>query len=154
MQRLRLALPPVSVPRTRYVHTVAFYETDGMGIVHHSNHVRFLELARVAFLSEHDQPYTAYMEQGFHVPVIRVEVAYYRPCRFADAVEITCWLRGARNASLAFGYRLEVQGQLAGCGISEHAIVDREGRPVRIPPSMAGRIDRWLGRNEGPPTDP
>lgn len=145
MQRLKLA-PPPAVPKSVYVHTVAFYETDGMGIVHHSNHVRFLELARVAFLAEHDRPYAEYVADGFHVPVIRVEVAYYRPCRFADAVEITCWLRSARNASLSFAYRLEVQGQLAACGISEHAIVNREGNPVRIPSSMATRIDTWLGR--------
>jgi len=145
MQRLKLSVPP-ALPTSTYVHTVAFYETDGMGIVHHSNHVRFLELARVAFLAEHDRPYEQYVTDGFHVPVVRVEVAYYRPCRFADAVHITCWLKGARNASLSFGYRLEVEGQLAGCAISEHAIVDREGRPVRIPASMAAKIDTWLGR--------
>ncbi len=145
MQRLKLT-PPPGVPRSTYHHRVAFYETDAMGIVHHSNHVRFLELARVSFLAEHDQPYEAYVAEGFHVPVVRVEVAYYRPCRFAELVQIVCWLHAARSASLSFGYRLEVEGQLAACGISEHAIVDREGRPVRIPSSMATRIDTWLGR--------
>jgi acyl-CoA thioester hydrolase len=153
MQRLKLS-PAPGIPRSVYVHTVAFYETDGMGIVHHSNHVRFLELARVAFLGEHDQPYTAYVAQGFHVPVIRVDVSYYRPCRFADQVAITCWLNGARNASLRFAYRLEVEGQLAGCAITEHAIVDREGRPVRIPPSMANKIETWLGLPPGSRSEP
>ncbi len=145
MQRQRLS-PPQNAPRTEYVHTVAFYETDGMGIVHHSNHVRFLELARVAFLAEHDRPYTEYMEDGFHVPVIRVDLSYFRPCRFNDKVVITCWLDGARNASLRFAYRLEIEGQLAASGTSEHAITDRNGKPVRIPKELADRASRWLGR--------
>lgn len=145
MQRLRLS-PPENAPRTQYVHTVAFYETDAMGIVHHSNHVRFLELARVAFMAEHDRPYTAYIEDGIHVPVLRIDVSYFRPCRFNEKVAITCWLDSARNASMRFGYRLTVEGELVGSGISEHAFIDRDGRPIRIPKDTAERIERWLGR--------
>ena len=32
-------------------YRVPFYDTDAMGIVHHANYVRYLELARVAFSS-------------------------------------------------------------------------------------------------------
>ena len=35
-----------------YVHRVHYYETDKMGCVHHSNHIRWMEEARVAFLEE------------------------------------------------------------------------------------------------------
>ena len=38
-----------------------FYETDAMGVVHHSNFVRYLELARVAWLDAHDRPYVEYV---------------------------------------------------------------------------------------------
>jgi acyl-CoA thioester hydrolase len=144
MRKLKLS-PPAGAATSVYRHTVAFYETDGMGIVHHSNHVRFLELARVAFLGEHDRPYTEYVAEGFHVPVIRVEVSYHQPCRFADPVDITCWLHWARNASLGFAYRLEVRGALVACALSEHAIVDGAGHPRRIPASMRERIELWLG---------
>lgn len=143
MRKLKLS-PPPGAPTSTYRHVVAFYETDGMGIVHHSNHVRFLELSRVAFLGEHDRPYTEYMAEGFHTPVIRVEVSYYNPCRFADPVDITCWLEWARHASMGFSYRLEVKGALVACAQSEHAVVDASGRPARIPASMRERIDRWL----------
>jgi acyl-CoA thioester hydrolase len=145
MRKLKLS-PPPGVATTVFRHSVAFYETDGMGIVHHSNHVRYLELARVAFLSEHDRPYLEYVQEGFHVPVIRVEVSYYHPCRFADEVALTCWLAWARNASLGFAYRLEVRGALVACAQSEHAIVDQEGRPRRLPDSMRTRIARWLNQ--------
>lgn len=130
---------------TRVRHTVNFYETDAMGIVHHSNYVRFLEHARVQFLAEHDRPYTEYVDAGFHVPVTRAAVSYKRPTRFADEIEISCWLSWAREASLGFAYLLTVKGQLVASGETDHAIVNLENRPVRIPTFMRGHIDRWLG---------
>ena len=33
-----------------YDHKVQYYETDGMGIVHHSNYIRWFEEARVVLL--------------------------------------------------------------------------------------------------------
>ena len=35
---------------TPYRHVVQYYETDRMGIVHHSNYIRWMEEARVDFL--------------------------------------------------------------------------------------------------------
>ena len=35
-----------------YIHTVQYYETDKMGITHHSNYIRWMEEARVDFLSQ------------------------------------------------------------------------------------------------------
>ena len=37
---------------TTIMHRVPFFETDAMGIVHHANYVRYLELARVAWMDE------------------------------------------------------------------------------------------------------
>ena len=35
-----------------YHHTVQYYETDRMGITHHSNYIRWMEEARVDFLRQ------------------------------------------------------------------------------------------------------
>ena len=37
---------------TNYKHTIQYYETDKMGITHHSNYIRFMEEARIHFLKE------------------------------------------------------------------------------------------------------
>ncbi|MDB4977486.1 MAG: hypothetical protein JWN48_5827 [Myxococcaceae bacterium] len=137
--------PPHGALLTCVRHSVNFYETDAMGIVHHSNYVRFLEHARVAYLEQHDRPYLQYVADGFHMPVTRVAVHYKRPTRFADIIEITGWLAWARQASFGFGYRLTVAGQLVASGETDHAITDLEGRPRRIPPDVRVRMERWLG---------
>jgi acyl-CoA thioester hydrolase len=140
----KLAPPPLAA-LTRIAHVVAFYETDAMGVVHHSNYFRFLEHARVQFLADHDRPYVEYVKEGFHVPVTRASVSYKRPCRFADTVEVSCWLAWARQASFGFAYRLELKGQLVALAETDHAIIDLEGRPTRIPEAMRARMAHWFG---------
>lgn len=140
--------PPPKAVTTRVTHEVAFYETDAMGVVHHSNYVRYLEHARVAFLAEHDRPYTEYIALGFHVPVIGVSVEYRRPCRFAEKIDILCWLSRMRHASFTFGYRLECQGELVAWGETSHAIIDQSGKPTRIPPEMHARMSQWAAWGE------
>lgn len=41
-----------------YIHKVNYYETDKMGITHHSNYIRFMEEARMHFLTEIGYPMT------------------------------------------------------------------------------------------------
>lgn len=148
MRARPIVSPPAGVAITRVEHTVAFYETDAMGIVHHSNYVRFLEHARVRFLAEHDRPYTEYVAEGFHVPVTRVSVSYKRPCRFADVIAISCWTAWARNASLGFAYELRVSNEQVAVAESDHAVVDLTGRPCRLPQHLQERLSAWLGRTE------
>src|SRR2546423_14696124 len=104
-----------------------------MGVVHHANSVRSLELARVRFLKDHDEPYQRYVEQGYHVVVTRVDIRLRKPTRFDELLTITCWLERVRNASLAFGYRIECEGELTATALTEHGVVDLRGKVVRMP---------------------
>lgn len=119
----------VSVQR----HRVAFYETDAMGIVHHANYVRFLELARVTWMDEHDRPYRAYVEEGLHFATTRVELDYLRSAVFDDVIEIATWMEWVRGASLKMGYEVRREAVILAVGFTEHAMVDLEGHPRRIP---------------------
>ncbi|HXV37400.1 MAG TPA: thioesterase family protein [Myxococcota bacterium] len=134
------ATPPPRASVSRYRHRVAFFETDAMGIVHHSNTVRQLELARVHWLDEHDQPYRVYAEQGLHYATAQLEVDYRRPTRFDDVVEIAVWLDWVRGASLRFAYALHCNGECVATAATVHAMVDREGRVRRIPSERAEHL--------------
>lgn len=116
-----------------------------MGVVHHSNTVRYLELARVAWLEEHDEPYTVYLEQGINFAVTRVEVDYRASIRFNDTVEIMIWAAWARGASMRLDYCLRVDGQLVARAATEHASVDREGRVRRIPKARRTALQKLAG---------
>jgi acyl-CoA thioester hydrolase len=130
-------MPPPGVPVTRHRHRVPFYETDAMGLVHHSNYVRFLELARIRWMDEHHRPYREYVAEGLHFATTRVEIDYRRGLRFDDEVEIAVWLDWARGASLRMEYALtrvaRDGSELVARAATEHAMVDTSGRVRRIP---------------------
>jgi acyl-CoA thioester hydrolase len=133
---------PAEATASTVRHRVAFYETDAMGIVHHSNYVRFFEHARVCWLAEHDQPYTAYVEGGLNFATTHVSVDYLSSARFDDELSVTVWLEWVRGASLRMAYRIDCNGTLAVTGATEHAAVNADGQVRRIPKENRTRLLR------------
>lgn len=132
MKNIDLVLPEGSY-KTIYRRRVAFYETDAMGVVHHSNYLKFFEDARVAWLEEHDRLYTEYIAIGRNFAVTRADITYHRSARFHDELEITAALQWVRGASACFVYEIRCDSELVVSGTTEHAMVDTRGRPRRIP---------------------
>ena len=52
---------------------INYYETDRMGIVHHSNYIRFMEEARCYLLEKVGMPYSAFEENGIMIPKRKLE---------------------------------------------------------------------------------
>lgn len=129
-------------------HRVPFYETDAMGIVHHANYVRYLELARIVWMDEHDRPYREYIADGLHFSTTRVDLHYVRPAGFDDMLDVTTWLDWVGGASLGMAYEIDRAGTRVADGISEHAMVDGGGRPRRIPVEHRERLSS-LARDGG-----
>jgi acyl-CoA thioester hydrolase len=125
--------PPEGAFATTLVYRVPFFDTDAMGVVHHANYIRYLELARVRWMDEHHEPYTAYVARGLHFAVTRVEADYRRAVAFDEKIAVTVWVEWLRGASLRMAYRLDVDGAIAVVAATEHAMVDGDGRVRRIP---------------------
>ncbi|MDG1402103.1 MAG: thioesterase family protein, partial [Candidatus Binatia bacterium] len=81
-------------------HRVQFFETDAMGIVHHANYVRYLEMARIEWMDIHDRPYSEYVAMDRHFSTTRVEIDYKRAARFDDRLVTRVRLAWVRGASL------------------------------------------------------
>ena len=64
---------------------VRYYETDQMGIVHHSNYIRYFECGRTAMLKELGLPIEKIEEAGVMLPVVSVECRYKVPARLGDS---------------------------------------------------------------------
>jgi acyl-CoA thioester hydrolase len=135
--------PDAASPRaaTLLRHRVAFYQTDAMGILHHANYLHLLEMARVAWMDEHDEPYRNWVALGLHFAVTRADVQYRRAVRFDDWVETCVWLEWVRGASLAMAYELRCEGELVASARTEHAMVSSDGKPVRIPAERRARLE-------------
>ena len=76
-----------------YQHKVQYYETDRMGITHHSNYIRWMEEARVDFLEQLGWGYDRLEALGVGSPVLGVACSYKQPTTFHDTVEVTVCLK-------------------------------------------------------------
>ena len=50
-----------------YEHQAQYYETDQMGIIHHSNYIRWFESARIWYMNEIGVDYAEMERQGSSV---------------------------------------------------------------------------------------
>ena len=76
-----------------YIRTAKYYETDQMGVIHHSNYIRWMEEARVDMLNQLGYPYRRFEEMGYISPVLHAECEYKKSVRFDDEVRITVTLK-------------------------------------------------------------
>jgi acyl-CoA thioester hydrolase len=67
---------------------VRYYETDQMGIVHHSNYIRYFECGRNAMLKDMGLPMEKVEEAGVMMAVVAVECRYRTPARLGDTLKV------------------------------------------------------------------
>ena len=116
----------------KYLRKVYYYETDKMGIAHHSNYVRWMEEARIDFLDQIGLGYKKLEDAGIISPVVAIECEYKAPTTFDDRLEIAVEVREFRGVKLVLGYtvRNAETGGLVMLGKSTHCFVDQNGRPI------------------------
>ena len=118
---------------TTYQHTVQYYETDRMGITHHSNYIRWMEEARTAFLKEIGWDYARLEESGVISPVVSVDCSYKATTTFEDEITITVAVREMKGVRLVLSYEMrKADGTLACVAGSTHCFLNRAGRPIRL----------------------
>ena len=71
-----------------YEHKTQYYETDQMGIIHHSNYIRWFEEARTDLLEQIGMGYDTLEAQGIISPVLSVHCEYKSMTHYGDAVVI------------------------------------------------------------------
>ena len=117
----------------KYCHKVQYYETDKMQIVHHSNYIRWMEEARMNFLSEIGFDYVAMEEKGIVSPVVSVKANYKKTVVFGDTIRIDTYVKKISGVKLVFGYEMYKEtGELCTVGETEHCFVKQDGRFVRL----------------------
>lgn len=67
---------------------VRYYETDLMGIVHHSNYIRYFEYGRIKMLDEIGLPISKIEGNGIMLPVVSTFCTYKTPSRMGDTLKI------------------------------------------------------------------
>ncbi|MBQ3277696.1 MAG: acyl-CoA thioesterase [Clostridia bacterium] len=130
------------------VHKVQYYETDRMGVTHHSNYVRWMEEARIELMDRMGFPYIKMEEEGIIVPVKSLRVDYLKPCTFGDEVEIETHITDFNGVVITMSYEMRVKDESVCKAASEHVFLDRNGKFVRmkrVMPEFCAAVEKETG---------
>lgn len=122
-----------------YIRTAKYYETDQMGIIHHSNYIRWMEEARIDMLNKAGYPYRRFEEMGYMSPVLGVQCEYKKSVKFDDEVKIVVSLQSCNRLKFTLRYdiyNLSEGGELSTCGTTTHCFLNKEGKPVLMDREM------------------
>ena len=113
---------------------INYYETDKMGIVHHSNYIRFFEEARCDLLDNCGLPYDVMEEKGIMSPVLGVSCKYKQHVTYGDTIEVKAWIKEFTGVKFTVCYEIynKNTGALCVIGESNHCFTDSNLKPLNI----------------------
>lgn len=117
-----------------YEHKAQYYETDQMGIIHHSNYIRWMEEARMNYLSEIGFPMEKIEAGGIVSPVVDVSCQYKKSCRLNEVIGVHITVKEYNSIKLVLKYEMyeKESKELRAVGVSTHCFTDKEGHIVSL----------------------
>ena len=125
---------------------VQYYETDQMGVVHHSNYIRYFEVGRTELIRRLGMSYGELEDSGTVMPITSVEVRYFYPARYDEVLRIKIVVKEMPKVRMVFYYEIfNEKGKLLADGSTTLAFLNKEtGRPQRTPEVMTQLLSQYF----------
>lgn len=117
-----------------YKRIINYYETDKMGVVHHSNYIRFLEEARSRWLENYNVPINKLEQMGYTIPTLEVHVKYKTHVTEGDTILITPRISEYNGVRMTVSYDVidEKTGNIVIEATTKHCFTDIDLRPINM----------------------
>ena len=126
---------------------VRYYETDQMAVVHHSNYIRYFEIARDEMMVQLGFPIEkCEAELGVLVPIVSVECHFRHPARMGDVLTATAEVNKIPMAKMVIGQAVYNQdGVLCAEGTVTLGFLNKETfMPTRCPEPVVKLFEEKL----------
>ena len=123
---------------------VEYHHTDQMGIVHHSNYVKFFEFARTEWLRAVGLTYAEMERRGVMMPIVDINVKYRQPAYYDELLSVTAIVEDMPMARMLFKYEIRGEdGRDIASGSTTLGFIDKETRrPQRAPKWLMEVLER------------
>jgi acyl-CoA thioester hydrolase len=128
-----------------------YADTDAMGIVYHTNYIRWFEIGRVELFRDMGILYSEVEAAGFNLPLTQVYCHYHLPAHYDELLLVETKIAYLKRVSMKFTYLIwnETRENLLTEGYTIHACTDRGGKIVRIPAIVADKVQSLYPNIEG-----
>lgn len=117
-----------------YKRIINYYETDRMGVVHHSNYIRFLEEARSRWMESFNLSMEALEKEGYTIPTLEVNCKYKHHVTSGDTIVIEPYVTEFNGVRMTVKYTVtdEKSGATVIEAWTKHCFTDNNLRPVNM----------------------
>ena len=128
---------------------INYYETDRMGVVHHSNYIRYMEEARTSWLQAIEMPFSLLEENNITVPVLGVNCEYKYHVTFEDTIIIKLFVKEYSGVRMVIGYDVtdKKTGKTVLIGETKHCFTNKNLKPInlkKIAPEFSSKFQALL----------
>jgi len=118
----------------KYKRKINYYETDKMGVVHHSNYIRFLEEARCAWMEAVNYPMAVLEENEITIPVLEVKCKYKNHVTLGDIITIKPIVTEFNGVRMSINYEVldKKTGKTVIEATTKHCFTNKELRPINL----------------------
>lgn len=131
---------------SNYLRQVHVYETDLMGIVHHSNYLRYFEEARVTWCKHNNLFETDPIKRDlsvFGLTVYETRVRHVRPARYGDELEVSVQVK-VEGARVIYQYKMKINKQIICLAETVHCHIDTQFKVKRIDPVIVQAVGKCV----------
>lgn len=132
---------------------VRYGETDQMGFLYYGNYALYYEVGRAEAIRQLGFTYRELEELGIHMPVVELNVQYYRPALYDDLITVKTILKELPESSkIEFHSELyNEQGVFLNKGVTTLVFYDpKEKKKVTIHPELYERLKPYFNPNNQP----
>lgn len=124
---------------------VRYSETDQMGFVHHSNHIKYFELARIEWLNSLGVSFAKMEKDGIFIPVVSVNLEYKKPLFFGEQFKVVVSLEKMPKVTMDFTYSIINQKEEVVCvGATRLAFLEgKQNKVIRCPKILIDVFEKW-----------
>lgn len=125
---------------------VTYADTDAMGIVYHTNYIKWFEVGRTEFFREIGVVYADIEASGYYLPLSEAHCHYITPARYDEILVVETEIVYIRRASIKFSYTImdENREREIAEGYTLHAFTNRNGKIIRAPEDLINRVKEVL----------
>lgn len=134
----------MNIPEFETRLRVRYFEVDQMGVVHHSQYVRYFEIARIEWMRSFGLSYKEMEDTGALIVVVKLDVRYRAPARFDDILSVKVTVDKMTKLRIELSYVItRVSDGIRVCeGSTRLACVDRNANLAVLPPSIQALLEK------------
>jgi len=125
---------------------VIYADTDAMGIVYHTNYIKWFEIGRTELLRGMGIVYAKVEAQGYNLPLTELYCNYLFPAQYDQIIVVETELEYLKRASMKFVYTIwdEDRERALVEGYTIHACTNKMGKIARIPSFILEKVNEQL----------